>query len=415
MEWRDYMNKIKKIVLVAILIILSVSSISSFNNNNEIINYYTNSSQAKNSHIIYNHENEIVSNTTTDISVGENIDYYNTNFYLSTFINLDKLSTHNDSFYIQDDHFKVVSFIDKEKNIQICNKFYTDELFGISQKIKDMHLNNDKARTLSAKDYYDKSSTYYNLLSYTDIIVQYNGSWDMINGKVLYIDYRRDDREPEQRWIDFFSKSINSDSPIIIKEAYIFECNGYTVEWVTACNIIDFDYKSIDELHSRYCGVDSTFINNKECDILPNKPYGEDLVLYRNEAVFINGSKEAASFKYKTTKIYNCNLDADTINTTTGLNIAFLPPLENIKFMVPFATYQYDENGNVIKCPIFTYTGIAARWIPYRGSRKLFVGDIDGNGLTEIIVYNNDGNNFTESLSSLTIVDGQIKNLNNFY
>ena len=92
-----------------------------------------------------------------------------------------------------------------------------------------MHLNNDKARTLSAKDYYDKSSTYYNLLSYTDIIVQYNGSWDMINGKVLYIDYRRDDREPEQRWIDFFSKSINSDSPIIIKEAYIFECNGYTV------------------------------------------------------------------------------------------------------------------------------------------------------------------------------------------
>ena len=99
MEWRDYMNKIKKIVLVAILIILSVSSISSFNNNNEIINYYTNSSQAKNSHIIYNHENEIVSNTTTDISVGENIDYYNTNFYLSTFINLDKLSTHNDKIF----------------------------------------------------------------------------------------------------------------------------------------------------------------------------------------------------------------------------------------------------------------------------------------------------------------------------
>lgn len=97
---------------------------------------------------------------------------------------------------------------------------------------------------ISAAEYYSENSTGYTNLTNNDILFITTSEYNPVLSKVTYTDYDNSDKEPKEYWIKSFKQKLQNQygkeikSPIIIRESWSFDYNGFHIEIVNANNII---------------------------------------------------------------------------------------------------------------------------------------------------------------------------------
>ena len=172
----------------------------------------------------------------------------------------------------------------------------------------------------------------------------------------------------EKYFIDNFGPDIKN-VPIVIREAWLFDWDGRKAAMVLASNITDL---TSDEDRYHYAP-------RKPEDILPVKTVGNDFMIYNIIAFFVEGLQPAyisSSVKY--------------VALSPGDNHFFLLPGEgmyNDKCSEFCSSYQYDKDGQVIICPVYTDLTFGDDYVIFY-DYQMQLGDIDRDGKTEAVVKN---------------------------
>lgn len=232
-------------------------------------------------------------------------------------------------------------------------------------KVYEDFRNQNNTKYVLAVDYYDENSTGYTGLNCNEIIFEYSGELKNIS-KIKYINYEEEQLTPEKAWLDFFftilkDKVGETNSPIIITEAWEFEWNGKNAAIVTAKNTIPNNTLKWVQY-------------NEDCGIIPIELHNDNLIIYNMTAIFIDDNP---------TLIKNpliIKIDNQLKPPTTD---KYGP------YGVMFYSYQYDSSLNIIKRPLYATASSEQHLRDFYYTPSFLVIDIDGNKVDDIIIYNN--------------------------
>ena len=230
---------------------------------------------------------------------------------------------------------------------------------------------------LYSRDYYDTRSTGYANLE-DEVAAVTNGDWNVFSANVKYINYRVDtDRQPQQKWIDFFSSEMKDilgvDVPVMIYHAWMFEYNGME------CAIVEAD--NINTLQG---------FNGQE--ISTSLPAGEENYAYRITGIFI-GDRHPIVDSYDEFYIHKKPLSNKSKSDYIGCS--FVAPtgtsINDEDFGdYGFDTYQYNQNGDIEQYSIYYNWFFGDNPVNIIQCKPFFfIGDVDGDGIVEIVRENN--------------------------
>lgn len=372
------MNKIKKLATVAILIILSVSSISSFNNNNETINYDTNSSSVENSMLS---DNSDIENNTYETTI--KIDWQN-NYEMPYDITGKIIDGYEDDILIciNDDVLHKRLYDNKTSNNipgfitigHIHNDKYTlgdASLYEEMTKEETSAYISTRNRIFTAKentynvylkDLYDNSSTGY-LKTENPILLRTNADWNVIPWKIKYINYDIDkNAEINPKWADEISAVLNKETgstytPAVIRESWSFEYNGKNVSFINASNLWNVeDCGDISEYRYR---VDKEYA------------YSDTDVIYTISAIIV---------------------DDKVISYDAHTGILYLKDrkITDEQKREVYYTFQIDELGKTVAVPLYLWPSygrsiLALNVSGYGQGNIPFIGDLDNDGNVDVI------------------------------
>ena len=318
--------------------------------------------------------------------------------------NLNNLLVDNSSIEIDENDIIVIAnphnFITNSK--EDYDPFFLVPFFKDDVKIKSSPIEKEyldrisDIKDLRADEYYSKDSTGYDNLT-DEVIFKYIGDLDIKYNSVKYINYFSDEKAvPKQNWIKHFEARMSNeyekptDTPVTIKESWSFNYMGNEIEIVKSGNTI---YTADREAYSR---KQTDYDIYEKIENLPQAivPYGENHILYEMTSIFLNDEV-----------VYQDAISVDEISTKcisgmsheNWIGISFVPPEDDTYFEFKFYSFQCDNYGNIIKCPVFVdHTGgLGTENFVYSSYFALM--DTDNDLKLEILHYNTLGQMYLSS------------------
>ena len=256
-----------------------------------------------------------------------------------------------------------------------------------------------RLHNIYAKDYFAPFSTGYSNLG-NDIILKTNAFWNPVKAKVRYINYiEQPNAKPRQEWLDYFSDIITeecgqTDSPIVISEAWITWWNGIEYAAVNASNYV-----------WRSSLQPSEYYNSPE-----KIPAGNNHLMYRSTMIFANGKpmyEYISDVRYW--KINTTPLNREMEHVCCSFIAA---EDESILYCEDFASYQYDKNGKLKLYAVYDLCSWIYQEMQY--SPDYFFGDVDGDGKLELVGYHRSNNSVMMGGYSVYDLDGETLKRSNF-
>ena len=207
-------------------------------------------------------------------------------------------------------------------------------------------------------------------LNKTDYVAS-NGTWNFFPVQAEHKIYTWENQPEQEEWIEYFREKLSevgaSDTPVVITEAWIFDWNGIETAAVNASNVIVSDDETMETIYVAGAGG-----GHAE----PNLPPRENTVMYMMSTLFTQGNAPVDM------------VDIEYCYREIGREpegLSYLPP-DHGSYQHIFSAVQYDENGDLIVCPVFCdfMAELLTRQFKYSPEQYL-VCDIDGNGEVELI------------------------------
>ena len=298
---------------------------------------------------------------------------------------------------LNEEWFKTIFF--KQNNEVITEQNYIintsiDSILEYVQLSKDIFSDTEYS-WIYATDYYAEDSTNYH--TYTDAIIgRTNCPWNPIITKVKYINYDKSSTKPKYAWEHLFnivlqdelskyntynSNVFSIDSlPIIFRKSWSFEYNNKLVEIITANNIVAKPFNEITQYNS-----------TNECSIIPILPTKDINIAYKITVILIDNT-------VVTTDIHTYNIP----------KTEFTFPVEGNTFIDEYATYQYDDEGNIMLYPLFVSNDYDIKKYKYYNNYMFL--DIDGDLAGELLIHHNASSSWINDISSYKF-NGNMLNL----
>ena len=231
----------------------------------------------------------------------------------------------------------------------------------------------DSLHNIYAKDYFTTFSTNYSSLSDDDIILKTNAFWNPVKAKIRYVNYiAQPNAKPRQEWIDHFDKVLTeeygqTDSPVIISEAWITWWNGVEYAAVNATNCIGFT----EEYMAEY----------ENSELKGSLPYGTNNIMYKEAAVFVNNVPVKQLNHDEIWEISDEYIPQKTYAVFTKSD-------ECEWYGTRYFCLQYDKNHIIQKFPVYE----SSIDEDFDFFPTYFFGDIDGDSRLELVEYERSDN-----------------------
>ena len=176
--------------------------------------------------------------------------------------------------------------------------------------------------------------------------------------KVTYEKYTLEHQPDNAEWFAYFSEKLDAysgNTPLIFVESWLFDWNkdGIKDALVSASNTL----YSIE-------------------DNAPNPPYNDNTATYTFSTLFISGQEPLEIISSA-----DLSVEKEPPSDDNDIYLSYLAPESISAWFGHFVSaIQFDENGNLMQCPIFNVGEYDRETEPH-----MLLCDIDGDGEAELI------------------------------
>jgi len=219
-----------------------------------------------------------------------------------------------------------------------------------------------------------------------------SGGWNLFPDKVRYQKYDWNSQPDQDRWQRYFRKKLRGmsiDSPVVIKESYLFDWDGVRTEVVTASNAV--------------ISKKETCLSSNGKTVKRKLPSNKKAAVYTVSAMFRGDGTVTDIF-----------CDAQPVQRSekafdgSGEGIAFCPPSEKgAVYQNYVSTIQFQRSGKLSKYRCFFDMNGELSIREYRYLPKYLVCDTDGDGKSEFIAYHDGSGTLGQVFRVYKLADGR--------
>ena len=193
-----------------------------------------------------------------------------------------------------------------------------------------------------------------------------NGTWNFFPDSVESQTYDMNNQPIDSEWYRYFQEKLiqlGSDSPVILKRAYLFQWNGTEAAIVTAGNVLSSELGNL--------------LTPEEAKYLSVIPGNSAPAAYSFTTLFVEGLAPI-----------DLNAEYRAIpgpEKASKENISYSPWDSEEDLLQCLMSLQYDRTGNITEVPVFGNMTGEQVLRPFRSQIYWMIADIDGNSVSEVV------------------------------